>query len=316
MLAKPEAACKHAQFPDEILDEIIQAVGPRRHCSHRRRNHVDLEPERRNWSNCSLVCRRWYQITLPYMFRRILITDLHLTKDSADGDDPFLLFLSERPYIAQLIRNVTFDFGMSTAVPLPMDIVLPAIQLLPRLRYLSVFKYSPSLPSPIGDIDITHREDSEQLDFGDYKIERLDYCTVTVPKNHYLTIAELIGRFSEIGTLYVKVPLGLRDPYSTANVCDAVAVASKTYWKLQKIHELHIEAQHIPSPFYLSLLPELSVLRHLTCLSFNCAPSYGLEDLNQLLCIVGPTLGEFYLTVSWGWFDEAQVGDSSAPFGM
>ncbi|KAI0698616.1 hypothetical protein BC835DRAFT_1334059 [Cytidiella melzeri] len=162
MSVEPAAACRHAQFPDEILDDIIQAVGPGPRCSRRRRHDFDYELKRQNWMNCSLVCRRWYQITLPYMFRRILITDVHSAEDSADGDDPFLLFLTERPSIARLVRNITFDYRMSTAVPLLMQTVA------------------------VGDIDIAHRMKNEQLDHDDGKLERLEYSTLAVPAQESL----------------------------------------------------------------------------------------------------------------------------------
>ncbi|KAI0690635.1 hypothetical protein BC835DRAFT_1363647 [Cytidiella melzeri] len=311
MSAESEAARNLAEFPDEILDEIIQAVGPRRRCGERRqRNHVGLEPERQYWSDCSLVCHRWNQITLPHIFRRVLITDpnLHLTTDSADVDDPFLLFLSNRPSIAQLIQHVTFDFKLSSTVPLPTEKIVRTIRLLPRLRYLSLFKYPPSFIVS----ETTHRDINRELDYGDCKLERFDCTALTAPREHYPTIVELIGRFSEIGTLHV------RGPYGHSGVSDsaaryAAALAGSKSWKLHKIHELLIDGQRTPPSYYLILLPELNVLRHLTCLSFNCEPSHGMEDLSRLLQIVGLTLGEFYLTVPWDWLEGTQVGDSSAP---
>ncbi|KAI0766748.1 hypothetical protein BC629DRAFT_883423 [Irpex lacteus] len=82
------------KFPDELINHILAALGT----DNWEDTHQGL-PEKNNWLPCALVCRRWYRITLPHLFRFVCISP----KSPGDPYD-FYQFLVGKP-LARLVDN-------------------------------------------------------------------------------------------------------------------------------------------------------------------------------------------------------------------
>lgn len=169
---------KICQLPNELLDIIIHTVYsfqffPIHRCM----------PEKNHWLACALVCRRWYEITLPHLFRAITISP-----DSPGDAYDFYEFLTNRPPIASLVEAIFFF-----SLDLHMWIVAATVKLLPRLQCLD-----------LTSVDLQRKAGGKPL-CGDRKLERLVYSSCarhatyrSIPDHGWRKAIDLLALFSEI----------------------------------------------------------------------------------------------------------------------
>ncbi|KAI0682353.1 hypothetical protein BC835DRAFT_1531310 [Cytidiella melzeri] len=279
-----------SQLPDELLDKIIKAAGS--------------QPfDKKCWLSCSLVCRRWHQLALPYIWRYIRVSGsidrsgqwyrpalprirrfIRLSRprsapvrsELTDDTTALLRFFDVRPSIARLVTNLILH-----RVSVATRSTLHALKVLPVLRCLELIDVQLEGSLSASDYDALGAR---------HTLEMLAYrCDVSPPEGNTLALLELIGLFAEIGRLFIKD--GFHDrPYLGA-LSDAVATSIS---KLQ-VGELTIRSYDHPaiaphSPIIFAR--DCGLLRNLTCLSVGFIDMLGLHSLSELLHTVGTTLGE------------------------
>ena len=92
----PQTIPTPVHFPEEIVEMIIKAIDDTPE-NVQGTSIPPFQEVKAAWQSCALVCRRWYQIILPYLFHTIIICD------RADGYPEF--FASHR-FLANLVHKV------------------------------------------------------------------------------------------------------------------------------------------------------------------------------------------------------------------
>lgn len=260
------------KLPDEILDEIIQDVGPV--CS--KMPMLLRACGRDRWLPCSMVCRRWYQIAIPYLFRLV-----EIDSESPGSTSDFCDMVSRNASVAHAVHGIAIE-----AEELHMDTVVSLLKHLPSLRYLDIFA------------DTMHRSDNPQKPFGHYNLEKLTYESQTTRsigeglRSYEVDcfqweVAELLQLFDNIGEL----ELGSDDHReSYDNVDEAIIATGKPH-----IGALKLVVFEYDVASYLTGLHKAHVFDHLTCLSILCNSLLKVGSVSRVLLYVGRTLEELYL---------------------
>lgn len=116
---------KPVNFPDEILDAFIGALGPLRCNSNEHMTLLDIRKISRTWQACCLVSKRLRNITLPHLF--------HSVKIGFPGKwlVPYIKFLQKTPWVAVHVR----EFQLSRD-KLDVCVLESLLEVLPSLRSL------------------------------------------------------------------------------------------------------------------------------------------------------------------------------------
>lgn len=117
-----------SDLPDEMLSSIIKELG----VSYDVRVYIYDDVRRGDWPSCALVCRRWYRITLPYLFRYIQLP-VRKWMDSYADTAQFRKFLEEKPSIAHCVQGLII--GQMSVDIYDFDAILDTLD---NLRYLEV----------------------------------------------------------------------------------------------------------------------------------------------------------------------------------
>lgn len=169
------------QFPDELLDLVFKTMDTTSAASLRHKP-ILKQAVTQSREACALVCRRWYNIVLPHLFRFVPTRD-----DVYEYVDQFY---TTHPHLAHLVRSVYLSIDREVSIQ-PLDDLLRA---LPSLQSLN-----------IRETCFSECRYPAQAPTGTYAIEELryEYDTVIggVGPSHIQGIACVLGLFSHIGRL-------------------------------------------------------------------------------------------------------------------
>lgn len=170
------------QVPDEILEAIISLLDS----SESPSSHPDFSAQS-SWFTCSLVCKRWRNIVLPYLFRSVHLIDPEIAPISRT------VFL-ETPVIASLVRECWLE-------KVTIEDVDELVRLLDSLTSLRCLRLDSV--TICGD-DLSPRR---PLRYASHKLETLIYHVQhPTPLFHsFVTFIDLLALFSEIGELRTNV---------------------------------------------------------------------------------------------------------------
>ncbi|KAI0083460.1 hypothetical protein BDY19DRAFT_998523 [Irpex rosettiformis] len=264
-------------LPDDVLDNIIKTI------------HSSINPSLKDLCTWSLVCRQWYRIGTPYLFRCVAL-DFHGRNFACPqlDADKFVMFLKEKPAIADIIHQVKIH-----AISVNLGKILG---LLPCVRNITL-------------LYLTLQEGSRSdKDGGGFKLPgRLHYDAPD--RVGGMELLKVLALFSEIGLLRISGVPALSDK--------GLRLATETRMiKNLRLHalvfDLSLEASHIR---HLRLFRELGVLNRLTCLSVRYSWKFAdeLKLLNDVLHSASETLGEFYLDFLRYWRQATFDSLSQAP---
>ncbi|KAI0729003.1 hypothetical protein BC629DRAFT_1601560 [Irpex lacteus] len=264
--------CLATELPDEILDDIIRLAGPRYHTLP----HISTmyRSDLRQWLPCTKVCRRWYRIGIPYLFRFVKIDD------SSPGDlEDFCNVLQDNAYIAHVMQGISI-----VVEDLYLDTLASLLRYLPQLRYLIIAA------------DAIHPGD--KLD-GCYALEQLVYetCRAISEKGpNTWDVIQLLQMFDDVDELVLGPTLRLC--YQSRSDSDQLQSAVTKAGKPQ-IRSLKLACFEYTIAPYLTSLYDTHALDNITCLSIWYTRIVETYNLNQMLLYVGATLGELYLYIDF-----------------
>ncbi|KAI0083461.1 hypothetical protein BDY19DRAFT_660196 [Irpex rosettiformis] len=246
------------EVPDEILDMIVRKLWTIHRAQH------------------SSVCRRWYRLTLPYLWRCIRIFLIGQKSPMTILDD-FLSLMASRPELAVLVQRLVLYH-----IEGDVSIISRALELLPNLRFLIL--RAPRIHPADGDVLTRHasRHALEQL-----MITGARGTNVFIPAT-----VQLLSLFYEIRRITLKW-----NGIELEN--DAV---DRTIPKdaLDNLHVFQLDMNlDTSSSFYLNILGRHGAFRHLAYLRVEANCLEALVNLSQLLSTVGPTLRELFLRLCW-----------------
>ncbi|KAI0733862.1 hypothetical protein BC629DRAFT_544191 [Irpex lacteus] len=115
-----------SDLPDEMLSSIIKELGE----SYDVRVYIYNDVRRGDWPSCALVCRRWYRITLPHLFRYMQLP-VRERMDYWEDTAEFRRFLEEKPAIARCVQGLII--GQMSVDIYDFDAILDTLD---NLRYL------------------------------------------------------------------------------------------------------------------------------------------------------------------------------------
>ncbi|KAI0705195.1 hypothetical protein BC835DRAFT_1410075 [Cytidiella melzeri] len=272
----PPARRDPVHLPDEVLDMIIfEAVGPK--------VPYEFNTVRQDRQTYSIVSRRWRNIVLPYMFTRIIIRD----------PEGFLQFVIHAPSIAFNVRHIDILNLDSTLDVVVLDSLLTH---LPRLRSMRI--EGVALGNSAG----------QPRQYKNHTVQRVlcdSFQGCKPAETRYDQLLDFLALFSDIEDLKVDIhdyrlnfahdSEGLRE---VAEKVVPFAVAAARIGHSQ-VRSLQIEWGPRLHCFLLSFLVEIDAFRHLTSLALYVDSSSGLDRLNALLCVVGPTLKSLAICLRW-----------------
>lgn len=177
---------KHINFPDEILDAIIGALGPLRCDSNKHMALLDIRKISRTWQACCLASKRLRNITLLHLFHsvKIMFPEERLV--------PYIKFLEKTPWVAVHVR----EFQLSCD-ELDVRVLESLLEVLPSLRSLIL-----DIITVYSDIDLDRHDYGRHLN-RNYALKRLDYCSV--PGEECASLEYILPLFSWIGDLVVAI---------------------------------------------------------------------------------------------------------------
>ncbi|KAI0089336.1 hypothetical protein BDY19DRAFT_1056906, partial [Irpex rosettiformis] len=284
------------QFPsDDILYHIFSLCDPK----------VDKE-HRNTWLACSLVCRQWYTVALPYVFRSLCIGlrhHRHLKHKDLMVD--YVQFLSENPHIPKFIHTLCVCY-----VEIDISAMHTLLGLLPHLRYLyltSVKFYNSGAPIPEARL----RENKcalRKVHLSSFKFYPAEFCHFTDVLGLFDEIEEVtvVGEIiPQAGVRQSEHPNGEReeDIESISDVAAAKALAGNS-GRLQ-CRALFFSNGIYSSSFLPSFLLKVGALQHLSSLVLIVMDDVRcLERLNRLLSLSASTLKFLCLKFIQGprWF--------------
>lgn len=275
LITATEQCCKAEELPDETLDSIIQYVGAPFTVTpvslpSAAPGHASLHP-------CAMVCRRWYRITTPYLFRVVAITD----NSSGDASELCALLL-RKPSLMRHIQAATID-----RQPLPLNILASLLDLLPHLHYLQILGVSDVCTGNTVLLRGSHI--LKKLTFGGLQSD-------SESEDFDRDVLKLLQLFQEIDELVLYEDS--RDPIQLDFNTAQLKIGEP------RIHAIDVhDCIHDTAP-YLTCLHEHGALRSLTCLTLDCDSPYKLEAINQWLLCAGATLGELYLSLDFSSNDQ------------
>lgn len=262
-------------FPDEILDMIFAALGdfglgdPFEECQDQRNDTKSF------LSACSLVCKRWNNIALPYLFRSLMIAY------SGPGEkvDPLAQYFARTPQIAKHVQAVYLADHKICANEL--DTLL---QALPSLQHLELEHVNVWNGSANADDSILRRS-------GDHTIEKLgfkdDLCG---PLEQCTSIVNLLSLFTEIGELCIEVDdtADFEDEWPTTD--DVEAFAASIAIGHVRIRKLKCGREGVGGFFVPSYLLRVGALDNLTHLTFRLEYDTEWDSFFNLVSAIGSTL--------------------------
>lgn len=269
-LSSPESKIHHASLasyidsiPDELLEYVIDLTRDPI-CSG-----APSDQHNSSWHACVLVCRRWYNITLPHLFRSVTISP------NAPGDvHDFYEMISNNPLIAQHIRRVSI-----VLVKLHLCTLAEILEGLIGLRSLDLRL-----------LVLQHNLDEKPLR-GGFKISRMS-CTVGHGLDGLWTVIDILGLFSAIDDLDLRV----QQLWHRHHVEENSNELEGEEWNSvsQSLQNLKIHSATMDSStdgmHHTTLLAKLGAFRHLTNLIIYTVKLSELENLNTVLCSLAPTL--------------------------
>ena len=265
-------------LPDELLDRIIGSL------YNSRAIYKNTDPKVW-WYACSLVCKRWRNITLPYLYRSIGQRNTCPSPECECTD-----FFADTPEVAILVQELnlreTEIFDTDS-----LDCLLGA---LTSLRSLTV-------------IDSTVEPCVENLEYASHKLRKFIYKDNShEPLTQLTTFIHIFALFSEIDELHVSVT----DDEDNGDVrptdddverlaqlaCDAQPEDfDATRIQIRKLRCCNIAEGGTFIPSYLC---KLGVLSHLTHLDFVLRDDTDWEVFSELLSASHPTLEEVYIEIA------------------
>ncbi|KAI0766763.1 hypothetical protein BC629DRAFT_884134 [Irpex lacteus] len=88
------------RIADELLEWIVKSIGSMFRISS------DEASGRRDWHACALVCKRWYNIALPHLFRVVHIS----STDSPGSLSDFRDLILHNTAVAQHVKRLSISF--------------------------------------------------------------------------------------------------------------------------------------------------------------------------------------------------------------
>lgn len=267
-----DAPSQAKHIPVEILHMIISVTDPLLNVH----THLNAFPQRsrealKTQKAFSLVCRRWREVALQYVFSRIHIT-------SSDGVDPHMGFFRDTPWVAKHVIKLTLR--TRTIRVFALDTLL---RTLPSLQYLDMLN-SFVEGSPDADFQVDSSRALRELRYPCPEIgPRLDaQCE---------TIQHLLRLFSVIKCL----DLGFFAHSSFINVnslnarIDSACSYSQGSDRELRIHHLRASGHTTAGFLVPEYLRRTGALKDLTSLSFFLAKS-NLKIVSDMLSAVHTTL--------------------------
>lgn len=177
------AFAKPVDFPDEILDSIIGAIGAIRYGVGSERL---IYSEQRNivatWSACCLVCKRWRSITIPHLFHSLSV--LLFDGPTSSG---YIQFFTETSWIAIHVRQ----FRIVDTDSLDIHELKSLLKALPSLNSLI-----------LDEVDASKHVAPEDHDLlPSYRLQTLEYHSQ--PDLPWSSLEHVLALFSWVGTLVV-----------------------------------------------------------------------------------------------------------------
>lgn len=270
-------------IPIDIVHLIITATDPLR-SSHprafKKRTPGALETQKA----CSLVCWRWREVALQYVFSKISIL--------VDGLDQETLFFQHTPWVAKHVKELTLR-----ATYVQISALDSLFRTLPSLHNLDMTG-SVVVGSPGADIQVDSSRALQQLRF-----------YVSQGGKRPLFQCDSIQRLLRLFSIITYLDLGF-DPDTSNRVVNGgsinvrVQCISSTTWdsiRGLRIHRLRVDGKTTLGLFVPEFLHRTDALKDLTSLSFFLTKS-SLKIISNVLGVVHTTLERVLL--SWcEWHD-------------
>lgn len=292
------------QLPNEILDIIIgggfikslaRHLDPDSDDSEMNESKYDLK----HWHTCSLVCRQWRAITLPYLFNRLR---LGLTKDKSSVPHA-VQFLPTVPWVANCIQHVSLE-------RLQLDIASldSLLRCLPNIRTVVLERL---IFVKGDDIDRPRFFSNYTVDLLSYKLCR-SFSTLLAARMFYDEVLDLLALFSDIGKLVLPGKLFEGpDVVQAARLKLDSVIAIRNPHEWPQVRSLDSSLNSFIPPF----LTGFGLVRHLTDvrLQITDLSVNVLDGLADLLHSAGPVLRRFDLDMErcFWWFDVIDSSNNS-----
>ncbi len=266
------------KFPDELINHILAALGT---CNWED-THQGL-PEQNNWLPCALVCRRWYRITLPHLFRFVCISP----KSPGDPYD-FYQFLVGKPLARLVVRIVFRDLRPV----MHMWLVASILKLLPNAEYVDF-------------LSVTLQRNLNYTPLkGQSKITRLTYSNIEINTDSdrsridcWENLEGLLDLFSEVAILVLQETRPCPDIDKSSDECDSDTEDLAR-------GGLNIEVLSVTPPMpddipHLTRLRNIGLFHNLVALEIVTILQDEIQHVTALLPYVAATLRSFRLEFSF-----------------
>lgn len=267
------------RIPDELLEWIVKSIGSMFRISS------DEASGRRNWHACALVCKRWYNIALPHLFRVILISS-NAPGSLSDFHDMIL----HNTAVAQHVERLSITF-----VDVHVSVLAATLKKLPKLRVLGLW---PSTIQP--SMDEQSLRGNIKLSAFQYEIPvRVAFRTRTVCPSESLdcqrATLQLLGLFSEIGYLYFRTRSEYITRYEAGDGPECELGSAPQFLHSLKFQAVDIGSFGEQEMTYVTILNQLDGFRNLTDLRVHPDSLLGLRNLGKQLCLHAPTLSHLMI---------------------
>ncbi|KAI0085921.1 hypothetical protein BDY19DRAFT_385715 [Irpex rosettiformis] len=256
-------------FPDEILDAIIESLDEG---SSDDPNTLSRRPKEKSaWKACSLVCKRWHNIVLPHLFRSIGIRTLEALAH-------FVRFFTETRIVANQVKALDLE-----DIQTDVYVLQGLLRALPPLQCLNL----ESVTIRNGDMDSAHPPQDvlslQALTYEDSRDVRLVQCT---------TVVNLLGLFSDIGTLTLRIIESEEHEPDDERFAEAhaIAFAAANVSRKTRIRRLQYGGRHVGGLFVPAYLLKTGAVDNLTHLAFTCTHNTKWEPFCHIVSAAHSTL--------------------------
>ena len=274
-----------SRLPDELLDKIFREVYELR--------LWHSMPLKGPCHSCSLVCRRWRTVCLPYLFRHIRIP--LQVRDPRRGLRDYIQFTLSNQVLGGLVRSVGIHRLLAVDI-VELDALLANLPQLQSLR-LDGCTFVNS-----GGVDGIDRRIYRDHFVEDFHLELED---ITLSIFWYQDILDILSLFSKISTLWIsldkpdEMPIAFTQEDSP--VLDSMAETSAIVAPTWQSNISRFTMTGCPPPmvsFLRRFLCNVGALRGLRELGLELIdPEQMLPQLDELFTHIGPSLSILRLEV-------------------
>lgn len=269
-----------------------------------------------SWSTCALVCRRWYSITVPHMFRHVAIlvqaspTFTRVTAPSGTMEytgtwsntghpvSELISLLEYKPNIARFVQNLTIAH-----VRIDITTLVAVVHLLPR--HLQTFTFSDNLlvaETSVENVCKSGCSVKTVIFNPKSRVPPAPSLEPALPVQNFQVLPILLSLFSKVDTLLILSPDYSEDVHydSLMNTLEQSSIEEMDLAEFACGSGRH---HKFPDNLF-NILFHLNALRNITRISVDCNELVrDFNPLNRLLIHVKTTLRELEIYIGLSWYN-------------